>query len=58
MDSSPRNSDPTKENQSRTDGRLTFVVLVRHLPEGGGTLAPESIMIIWEDRVSHFSLSN
>src|SRR6187200_951141 len=23
----------------------------------GGTLAPESIMIIWEDRLSHFSLT-
>jgi hypothetical protein len=24
----------------------------------GGTLAPESIMITWEDLLSHFSLSN
>lgn len=25
---------------------------------GGGTLAPESIMIVWEDFLSHFWLSN
>src|SRR5690349_25032704 len=52
---------------SVSDPSYVFVTVVR--PEGttrimtfplhgGGTLAPESIMIVWEDLLSHFSLSH